>query len=135
MQEAEAKEKERTWLKNQLQGELDDAKLVDGATGERNIFKRRGIPDPLFSGVQKLPKRMLFVMDVSKSMARMNGEDRRLDRMAATTLMIMESLSGFSHKFDYSIVGHDGDSPQIPFVHFGKPPTTEQAKRSVLEMM
>ena len=36
----EAKEKERVWIKNQNQGELDDQKLVDGFTGERNIFKR-----------------------------------------------------------------------------------------------
>ena len=38
----EAKEKERVWVKNQNQGELDDNKLVDGFTGERNIYKRRG---------------------------------------------------------------------------------------------
>ena len=50
---AEAKEKERTWLKNQLQGELDDARLVDGATGERNVYKRRGQPDDMFRGQQR----------------------------------------------------------------------------------
>jgi hypothetical protein len=43
----EAKEKERVWIKNQNQGELDDNKLVDGATGERNIFKKRGNNDPM----------------------------------------------------------------------------------------
>jgi hypothetical protein len=32
------------------------------------------------------------------------GEDRRLDRTVATVLMIMESLDGFAHKYDYSIV-------------------------------
>jgi hypothetical protein len=38
----EAKEKERQWLKNQQTGDLDDNRLVDGATGERNVYKRRG---------------------------------------------------------------------------------------------
>ena len=39
----EAKEKERQWLKNQQTGDLDDNRLVDGATGERNVYKRRGM--------------------------------------------------------------------------------------------
>ena len=39
----EAKEKERQWLKNQQTGDLDDNRLVDGATGERNVYKRRGV--------------------------------------------------------------------------------------------
>lgn len=38
----EATEKERVWVKNQIQGEFDDNKLVDGALGERNVYKRRG---------------------------------------------------------------------------------------------
>jgi hypothetical protein len=42
-----------------------------------------------------------------------------LDRMVATSVMIMEAMEGFSHKFDYSIVGQDGQSPVIPFVEFG----------------
>ena len=107
----EAREKERVWVKNQIQvnnslsthhhthhcvsqGELDDNRLVDGATGEKNIFKKRGNTDPLFGGAQKKPKRLRFVMDVSSSMNRFNGSDRRLDRMAARTLMIMESFHG-----------------------------------------
>ena len=64
--EAEAKEHERTWLKNQTHGELDEARLVDGATGERNVYKRRGTNDPLFGGPQRLPKRLIFLMDCSK---------------------------------------------------------------------
>ena len=39
----EAREKERQWLKNQQTGDLDDNRLVDGATGERNVYKRRGV--------------------------------------------------------------------------------------------
>src|SRR6185437_2256479 len=62
---AEARETERTWLKNQVNGELDDNKLVDGAVGERNIYKRRGVEEHPPSHLQKRPKRLRFVMDVS----------------------------------------------------------------------
>jgi hypothetical protein len=31
------------WVKNQIQGELDDNRLIDGALGERNVYKRRGV--------------------------------------------------------------------------------------------
>jgi hypothetical protein len=113
---------------------LDDNRLVDGATGERTIFKQRGEPNKLGGGHQRHPKRLLFVMDVSKSMGR--GSDRRLDRMAGTTLMLMEALHAFvPHKFDYAITGHDGDSPIIPFVDFGRPPQSAEDRLAVLEMM
>ena len=32
----------------------------------------------------------------------------------------------YEHKYDYSIVGHDGESPVIPFVEWGKPPKTKK---------
>lgn len=67
LEQAEAKEKERVWLKNQQFGELDDNKLIDGVTGEKNIYKKRGTEEPLFGRLQKKPKRIRFVMDVSGS--------------------------------------------------------------------
>jgi hypothetical protein len=70
----ESKDRERGWLKHQSSGEFDDSKLVDGITGERNVFKRRGIEDnPALHERRK--KRMLFVLDVSASMYRFNGLD------------------------------------------------------------
>ena len=42
----QAKSKERQWLKNQTHGDLDDAKLIDGITGEKNVYKRRGEKEP-----------------------------------------------------------------------------------------
>lgn len=42
----QAKMKERQWLKNQALGELDDAKIIDGLTGEKAIYKRRGELEP-----------------------------------------------------------------------------------------
>lgn len=123
---------ERSWLKHQSSGELDDAKLVDGVTGERLVFKRRGVSDSPFQMMhQTKPKRMLFVMDVSGSIYRFNGQDGRLDRILETSLMIMESFAGFESKFDYCIMGHSGDSPDIPFVNFGEPPADRKERLKV----
>ena len=49
--------------------------------------------------------------------------------------MIMESFSGLSHKFDYSLVGQDGGSPLIPLISFGSPPTTQKARMEIVEQM
>ena len=40
--------KERTWARNQTQGELDDNRLIDSALGERAVYKRRASKQPLF---------------------------------------------------------------------------------------
>ena len=37
----QAKSKERQWMKNQTQGELDDMRLIEGITGEKSIYKKR----------------------------------------------------------------------------------------------
>lgn len=66
--------KEREWLKHQTFGELDDSKLVDGMTGERNVYKRRGEADPPPGAPQPKPTKLDFVFDVSGSMYRFNGE-------------------------------------------------------------
>ena len=65
---AESKKAERTWLKMQSHGELDDSKLVDGIVGEKHVFKRRGVPPPEAGGSIKTPKRIRFVFDCSGSM-------------------------------------------------------------------
>lgn len=43
-------------------------------------------------------------------MSRGNSWDQRLDRMAQVATLIMESLSGFEHKFNYSLYGQSGSS-------------------------
>jgi hypothetical protein len=50
-------------------GELDDGKLVDGVTGERLIYKKRGLRTPKLGMQQVKPKRLMFVCDVSGSMS------------------------------------------------------------------
>lgn len=39
----EANEEERIWLKRQSDGELDESRLTEGLTGEAGIYKRRGL--------------------------------------------------------------------------------------------
>ncbi|KAF4047109.1 ATPase family associated domain-containing protein 5 [Phytophthora infestans] len=136
----EAVAQERNWLRHQSSGELDDGKLVDGVAGERLVFKRRGVRDSPFQAPaghqqEQEPKRMVFVMDVSGSMYRFNGQDSRLERMLETSLMIMESFAGFERELDYCIFGHSGDSPEIPFVEFGAPPKDRKERLQVLQKM
>jgi hypothetical protein len=106
---AESRQQERVWQKFQLDGELDDGRLVDGVAGERHVYRKRGIKQPDIGAPQRLPKRVRFVFDLSGSMYRFNGEDGRLDRSLEAVTMFMEALQGFEHKILYSIVGHSGD--------------------------
>jgi hypothetical protein len=101
LQGAEAKERERVWHKGQTSGDLDDGRLVDGAIGESNVFKRRGPDDAAFRLNPRLPKRLQFVVDCSSSMSAFNG-DQRLDRLCAVVLMVMEAFQGLGHKFKYA---------------------------------
>ncbi|KAG0296119.1 von Willebrand factor A domain-containing protein 8 [Linnemannia gamsii] len=130
----EAKNKERVWLKNQSSGDLDDTKLIEGLTGDHNIYKLRGDQDPEM-GFQQKPKKMYFVFDLSASMFRFNNHDRRLERSMEVALMIMESFRNFEHKFAYSIIGHSGDSPNLEFVKEGKYPKTEKDVFKVISQM
>ncbi|XP_061677938.1 von Willebrand factor A domain-containing protein 8 isoform X2 [Syngnathoides biaculeatus] len=95
----QAKAKERQWLKNQALGELDDGKIIDGLTGERAIYKRRGELDPEPGTPQQKPKRLRVLVDVSGSMYRFNGVDGRLERSMEAVCMVMEALESYEHKF------------------------------------
>ena len=55
--------------------------------------------------------------------------------MLDTVIMFMESFAGFENKYDYSIVGHSGDSHWIPFVDHGLPPKTRKERLRVLQKM
>lgn len=127
-----AKSTERGWLKRQNHGEIDDSKLIDGVVGDKNIFKRRGNVDDAPS--QK-KKRLRFVMDCSGSMYRFNGYDERLIRCLEAALLVMESFEGLEARYDYSIVGHSGDTPCISLVNFGNPPKNENERMIVLQEM
>merc|ERR1719369_678216 len=111
----QAKSADRTWLKNQTSGELDDNRLIDGLTGERSIYKKRGEQDPEVGAPQEKPKRLRLVVDVSGSMYRFNGHDQRLERMLESTLMLMESLEGYGDRIVYDVIGHSGEDNNVPF--------------------
>jgi hypothetical protein len=131
----QAKALERQWIKHQTSGDLDDSKLIDGLTGERSIYKRRGEKEPEYGSPQLLPKRIKLVVDVSGSMYRFNGHDRRLDRMISAVLMVMEAFDKHDRKFKIDITGHSGDSPDIKFVSSATPPSNDKERLTVLEMM
>lgn len=130
----ELRSSERGWLKRQPYGEIDDTRLVDGVTGDRYIYKRR-------NGMEDAPlgrkKRIRFVLDISGSMYRFNGHDQRLIRCLEAALLIMESFQSLrdSSKFEYSIVGHSGDSPCIQLVDWGVAPSNEMERLKVLLSM
>lgn len=162
IQQLQAKDKERSWLKNQTTGDLDDSRLVEGLVGDSSIYKKRGEKLPGY-GSQEKPKILRFVVDVSGSMYRFNGMDKRMERMLETTLLvkkkknnknrpfgnsffffffrnknktkIMEAFDGFEQKIQYSIVGQSGDSYCIPFVDFKYPPKTLKERLKVLQRM
>ena len=133
LQAVEAKEKERSWLKGKTSGELDDNRIVDLAIGEKNVYKRRGEKEEARLS-QRLPKRMSFLVDVSGSMAYFNS-DQRLDRLCATVVMLMESLAGLEHKYQYEIVGHSGETHHLPLVPMGEPPLNRVERLNVIKMM
>lgn len=122
---------ERTWAKHQSDGVWDDAKLVEGITGERNIYKRRVESQDADALRHKKKKRLLFVLDVSASMYRFNGMDQRLNRLIESATMVMEALIGQEDRIDYALVGHNGDSDELPLVDFGKPPANKKERMDV----
>uniref|UniRef100_A0A8C9W2Q1 von Willebrand factor A domain-containing protein 8 n=1 Tax=Scleropages formosus TaxID=113540 RepID=A0A8C9W2Q1_SCLFO len=131
----QAKGKERQWLKNQALGELDDAKIIDGLTGEKSIYKRRGELEPELGSPQQKPKRLRLLVDVSGSMYRFNGVDGRLERSMEAVCMVMEALENYEHKFKYDIVGHSGDGFDIELVKSSKIPKNDKERLKVLKTM
>lgn len=136
LEEVEFKTSERDWIKRQTDGELDDSRLVEGIAGEKHVYKRRGRVEPTHSSsLPKRQKRLRFVVDCSGSMYRFNGYDNRLNRCLQAAALVMESFEGMEDRFDYSIVGHSGDSRCIELVEFGDPPTNSLERLRILQTM
>ncbi|KAL3861823.1 hypothetical protein ACJMK2_007838 [Sinanodonta woodiana] len=131
----QAKGKERQWLKNQTYGDLDDAKLIDGLTGEKSVYKRRGEKEPEMGSPQELPKRLRLLVDVSGSMYRFNGFDGRLEREMEATLMVMEALENYEEKFKYDIYGHSGEDHKLELVPKDKAPKNNKDRLIVIKTM
>lgn len=131
----QAKSNERQWLKHQTSGELDDTKLIEGLTGEKTIYRRRAEKEPEIGAPQLKPKRLKLVVDVSGSMYRFNGYDRRLDRELEACVMVMEGFCGYEGKFKYDIVGHSGDEFNICFVDNNQPPADNKQRLEIIKTM
>ncbi|KAJ1114524.1 hypothetical protein NDU88_002760 [Pleurodeles waltl] len=131
----QAKGKERQWLRNQALGELDDAKIIDGLTGEKAIYKRRGELEPELGSPQQKPKRLRLVVDVSGSMYRFNGVDGRLERSMEAVCMVMEAFESYEHKFKYDIFGHSGDGFNIELVRSDKVPKNNKERLAIMKTM
>nr|CCC90591.1 conserved hypothetical protein [Trypanosoma congolense IL3000] len=130
-----AVEGERRWLRGQTDGVWDDSKIVEGIVGERNIYKRRGKVTEVGPFQIRRKKRLLFVLDVSASMYRFEGTDRRLTKLLEAAIMVMESFTGFEEKIDYAMIGHNGDSACIELVPFGRPPANQKERMEVCQRM
>lgn len=135
LESLQAKGKERQWLKNQSHGDLDDAKLIEGLTGEKAIYKRRGEKEPELGTPQEKPKRIRLVVDVSGSMYRFNGYDGRLEREMEATLMMMEAFQNYEEKFKYDIIGHSGEDHKLEICQFDKAPSNNKERLVVLQTM
>eukprot|EP00439_Symbiodinium_sp_Y106_P066358 s1106_g10.t2 len=132
-----ARQHERQWLKNQTMGELDESRLVDGITGCKTVYMRRGDPEgQMFGKSQQHPKRLTFVMDISGSMYTFNRIDRRLQRLQEVAAFIFESFTGFEDKYDYRMVGHSGTGPEAErLVEWGRPPRTDRERLEICKSM
>ncbi|KAL4221611.1 von Willebrand factor A domain-containing protein 8 [Mactra antiquata] len=131
----QAKSKERQWLKNQSYGDLDDAKLIDGLTGEKTVYKRRGEKEPEMGAQQELPKKLRLLVDVSGSMYRFNGHDGRLEREMETAIMTMEALEGYEEKIKFDIVGHSGEDHKVQLSSFDLPPKNNKERLNLVKTM
>ncbi|KAG8302129.1 von Willebrand factor A domain-containing protein 8 [Homalodisca vitripennis] len=131
----QARSRDRLWLRHQTSGELDDTKLIEGITGEKNVYRRRGEKEPEVGTPQTKPKRLKLVVDVSGSMYRFNGFDGRLERELEAVVLVMEAFQGYEARLQYDIVGHSGESDCIPFVAAGKPPSNNKERLEVIKTM
>ncbi|XP_036613372.1 von Willebrand factor A domain-containing protein 8 [Trichosurus vulpecula] len=130
----QAKGKERQWLRHQPSGELDDTKIIDGLTGEKAIYKRRGEMHPELGSPQQKPKRLRLLVDVSGSMYRFNGVDGRLERSMEAVCMVMEAFENYEEKFKYDIAGHSGDG-YVNLVPLDKIPRNNKERLQILKTM
>ncbi|GLG92294.1 Uncharacterized protein GBIM_00022, partial [Gryllus bimaculatus] len=131
----QAKSKERQWQRHQTTGELDDAKLIEGLTGEKTIYRRRFEKEPELGTPQTKPKRLKFIVDVSGSMYRFNGYDGRLDREMEAVIMVMEAFQGFEAQIQYDIMGHSGEDYNLQFVDHRKPPADNKQRLDIIKIM
>ncbi|SCV74430.1 BQ2448_8069 [Microbotryum intermedium] len=132
----EANEEERVWLKRQTDGELDESRLSEALTQESTVYKRRGMEKPELGRPQLKPKRIRFVFDCSASMYR-NQYTGGLTRSLETAVMVMEAFARISRKEKYRIdlIGHSGEEVSIPLVPIDTLPAHAGERYKVIQKM
>lgn len=70
MSNLQDKGKERQWIRHQTFGDLDDTKIIEGVTGEVNIYRRRAERLPELGIPLEKPKHLRLLVDLSGSMYR-----------------------------------------------------------------
>ena len=96
----EAREKERSWLGRQTQGDLDESRLVDGVAGAQDVYRRRGVDEGAAARLRpRTPKKIKFVVDCSGSMYTFNRIDGRLRRLQEVLVFLLEAFEGFEEKY------------------------------------
>ena len=131
----ETKGSERSWLKHQSTGELDDSKLVDSISGDKNVFVRRGEAEREAGAPGSESKLMRLLVDVSGSMYRFNSIDGRMERSMEAVLMVLEAFKGFEDKVQLEVTGHSGDDSRVEFVSRNTVPGNENERLLVLKRM
>ena len=126
---------ERSWLRHQTTGDLDDTKLVDSISGDKNVFVRRGEEETEVGAPESEAKQMRLVVDVSGSMYRFNSLDGRMERSMEAVLMLLEAFKGFEEKVQLEITGHSGDDSRVEFVTKNSVPANENERLLVLKKM
>ncbi|ETE59106.1 hypothetical protein L345_15165, partial [Ophiophagus hannah] len=101
----------------------------DASTYERfSGAVRRQLGSP-----QQKCKRLSLVVDVSGSMYRFNGVDRRLERSMEAVCMVMEAFENYEQKFKYNILGHSGDGFNIALVPNDNVPKDNKQRLEILK--
>ncbi len=99
------------------------------------MYRRRGDAPPEPFAPQVKPKFIRFVFDLSGSMYRFNGLDGRLERSLEAACMVMEAFEGHGTRVVYDMVGHSGETPQLPLVSSTRPPRNDKERLQVLLRM
>ncbi|XP_028163508.1 von Willebrand factor A domain-containing protein 8 [Ostrinia furnacalis] len=133
--ELQAKKKERQWTRHQTSGELDDAKIIEGLTGERSIYRRRMEQEPPPGAPPDKPKRLRLVVDVSGSMYRFNSYDGRLERSMEAVVLLTEALRGYEARIRYDMYAHSGEDHALELVRVDRPPENEKQRLQIIRTM
>lgn len=78
----------------------------------------------------------MLSLDISVGLKfdRFNGYDHRLDRELEAIVMVMEAFDGFEKRVRYDIVGHSGESKNIPFVNVNTLPDDPKKRLETIKV-